>query len=111
MGGKRSRKLLARLEGLQELLGDLNDLSVATAWLISFAKFDGTPADAVMAAGAMAQSLRSRAAKLARRSVKAWRKLDKDHAVAEAISEIRRNGKQAQPTPVPVIETTTVSAS
>ena len=111
IGGKRSRKLLSRLEGLQELLGDLNDLSVATSWLISFAKSDGTPADAVMAAGAMAQSLRSRSAKLARRSVKAWRKLDKDRAIAEVIGEIRRNGKQAQPTPVSTLETTTVSAA
>ena len=111
MGGKRCRKLLARLEGLQELLGDLNDLSVATTWLISFAKSDGTPADAVMAAGAMAQSLRTRSSKLARRSAKAWRKLDKDHAIADAISEIRRNGKQAQLKPVPTPETTTVTAA
>ena len=111
MGGKRCRKLLDRLEDLQELLGDLNDLSVASAWLISFAKAEGTPPDAVMAAGAMAQSLRTRAAKLARRSVKAWRKLDKDHAIADAISEIRRNGKQAQLKPVQMLETTTVSAA
>ena len=111
MGGKRCRKLLSRLEGLQELLGDLNDLSVATAWLINFAKSEGTPADAVMAAGAMAQSLRSRSAKLARRSVKAWRKLDRDHAIADALGEIRRNGKQAQLKVVTIQETTTVSAA
>ena len=111
MGGKRCRKLLARLEDLQELLGDLNDLSVATAWLISFAKYEGTPADAVMAAGAMAQSLRTRSAKLARRSVRAWRKLDKGHVIADAIDEIRRNGKQALPKPVPTPETTTVNVA
>ena len=111
MGGKRCRKLLGRLEDLQELLGDLNDLSVASVWLIGFAKAPGTPADAVMAAGAMAQSLRTRSAKLARRSVKSWRKLDKDHAIADAIGEIRRNGKQTQLKPVPNLETTTVSAA
>lgn len=95
LGGKRSRRLLSRLEVLQDLLGDLNDLSVATAWLINFSRTAGADPGALMAAGAMAQALRSRSAKLARRSVKAWRKLDKSTAIGDALDEIRRHGKTA----------------
>jgi CHAD domain-containing protein len=108
LGGKRSRRLLSRLEVLQDLLGNLNDLSVASAWLINFPRTAGAELEAVMAAGAMAQALRSRSAKLARRSVKAWRKLDKSTAIADALEEIRRRGKtvpvQAPPIPELVTE-------
>jgi CHAD domain-containing protein len=107
LGGKRSRRLLSRLEVLQDLLGNLNDLSVATAWLIAFPRTTDAELGAVMAAGAMAQALRSRSAKLARRSVKAWRKLDKSTAVADALEEIRRHGKTVpvQVSPIPELVT------
>jgi CHAD domain-containing protein len=111
LGGKRCRKLLVRLEGLQELLGDLNDLSVAGGWLIKFAKTESAAPDAVMAAGAMSQLLRKRSDKLARRSVKAWRKLEKCGAITDAINEIRRSGKQMQPVTIAVQQTTTVNAA
>jgi CHAD domain-containing protein len=107
LGGKRSRRLLSRLEVLQDLLGNLNDLSVATAWLINFPRTAGAEPGAVMAAGAMTQALRSRSAKLARRGVKAWRKLDKGTAIADALEEIRRHGKTVpvQASPIPELVT------
>jgi CHAD domain-containing protein len=111
LGGKRSRRLLSRLEVLQELLGNLNDLSVATAWLINFPRTAGTELGAVMAAGAMAQALRSRSAKLARRSVKAWRKLDKSTAIADALDEIRRHGKTIPVQASPIQELATENAA
>ncbi|MGO9603035.1 MAG: CHAD domain-containing protein [Candidatus Binataceae bacterium] len=94
LGGKRCRRLLARLEELQELLGSLNDVSVAIVWLIGFPHTAGVAPGAVLAAGAMAQSLRNRSAKLARRCIKAWRKLEKSGAIADALDEIRRQGKE-----------------
>jgi CHAD domain-containing protein len=111
LGGKRSRRLLSRLEVLQDLLGNLNDLSVATAWLFSFPRTAGADLGAAMAAGAMAQALRSRSAKLARRSVKAWRKLDKSTAVADALEEIRRHGKVVPVLTSPVPDLVTENAA
>jgi CHAD domain-containing protein len=110
-GGKRSRRLLSRLEVLQDLLGNLNDLSVATAWLINFPRTAGAELDAVMAAGAMAQALRSRSAKLARSSVKAWHKLDKSTVIADALDEIRRHGKTVPVQEPPIQELTTENAA
>lgn len=96
LGGKRCRRLLTRLEEIQELLGNLNDISVASAWLIGFPRREGVSPEAVMAAGAMVQSLRNRAAKLARRSVKAWHKVERSTAIADAIDEIRRFGTRTE---------------
>jgi len=92
--GKRCRKLLRRLEELQDLLGALNDVTVANAWLINFPKSAGANPNAVMAAGAMTESLRRRSAKIARRCVKAWRKLEHSSAITDAVDEIRRRGKE-----------------
>jgi CHAD domain-containing protein len=111
LGGKRSRRLRSRLEVLQDLLGDLNDLSVGTAWLINFPRTPDAELGAVMAAGAMAQALSSRSAKLARRSVKAWRKLDKSTAIADALDEIRRDGKTVPVQASPIQELATENAA
>jgi CHAD domain-containing protein len=93
IGGKRSRKALARLEDLQDLLGVFNDTIVAIGWLIAYASAEGAPTEAVLAAGAMAESLRRRERKLARRCVKAWRKFDRAGIMKDAIAEIRRHGR------------------
>lgn len=111
LGGKRGRRLLSRLEVLQDLLGDLNDLSVATTWLINFPRTAEAELGAVMAAGGMAQTLRSRSAKLARRSVKAWRKLDKSTAIGDALDEIRRHGKAVPVLASPIQELATENAA
>ena len=92
MGGKRHRKALIRLEALQELLGSFNDTIVAIAWLIAYANAEGAPAEAVLAAGAMAESLRRRERKLGRRCVKAWRKFARNGIMKDAIDETRRRG-------------------
>ena len=111
LGGKRCRRLLSRLEVLQDLLGNLNDLSVVTAWLINFPRTAGAELGAVMAAGAMTQALRSRSAKLARRSVKTWRKLDKSTAIADALDEIQRHGKTVPVQTSPIQEVATENAA
>ncbi|MHB8382462.1 MAG: CHAD domain-containing protein [Candidatus Binataceae bacterium] len=95
LGGKRHRKALARLEDLQDLLGSFNDTIVAIAWLIAYASAEGAPAKAVLAAGAMAESLRRRERKLARQCDKAWRKFDRCEIMKDAIDETRRHGRSA----------------
>jgi CHAD domain-containing protein len=96
MGGKRHRKALIRLEELQELLGSFNDTIVTIAWLIAYASAEGAPAEAVLAAGAMAESMRRRERKLWRRCVKAWRKFDRSAVMKNAIEERRRRLGHAQ---------------
>ncbi len=95
LGGKRHRKALARLEALQDLLGSFNDTIIAIAWLIAYANAEGAPAEAVLAAGAMAESLRRRERKLARRCVKAWHKFERGETMKDAIEETRRHGHSA----------------
>lgn len=95
LGGKRHRKALARLEELQDLLGSFNDTIIAIAWLIAYASAEGAPAEAVLAAGAMAESLRRRERKLARRCVKAWHKFERGEIMKDAIEETRRRGHRA----------------
>ena len=95
LGGKRHRKALARLEELQDLLGSFNDTIIAIAWLIAYASAEGAPAEAVLAAGAMAESLRRRERKLARRCVKAWHKFERGETMKDAIEETRRHGHSA----------------
>jgi CHAD domain-containing protein len=95
LGGKRHRKALARLEELQDLLGSFNDTIIAIAWLIAYASAEGAPAEAVLAAGAMAESLRRRERKLARRCVKAWHKFERGETMKDAIEETRHHGHSA----------------
>lgn len=92
LGGKRHRKARARLEELQDLLGSFNDTIIAIAWLIAYASAEGAPAEAVLAAGAMAESLRRRERKLARRCVKAWHKFERGEIMKDAVEETRRHG-------------------
>jgi CHAD domain-containing protein len=93
LGGKRHKRTLARLEDLQESLGTYNDVTVASAWLHRYAETSGAPPKAVLAAGALIQSLARREAKLRRRCIKAWRRFERSEAMRDTLDEIRRAGK------------------
>jgi CHAD domain-containing protein len=95
LAGKRHRKALKRLEAMQDLLGSYNDVTVTIAWLIAYPKIEGAPSDAVLAAGAMAQSLTRRGQKLAQRCIKAWRKFERSEIISEVVAEIRSSGREA----------------
>jgi CHAD domain-containing protein len=95
LGGKRHRKTVARLEELQELLGLYHDVTVASAWLLSYADTSGAPPRTVLAAGALIQSLNSRENKLRRRCMRAWRRFERSDAMHDALEEIRRAGRLA----------------
>ncbi len=95
LGGKRHKKTLARLEALQELLGLYHDVTVASAWLLSYAETSAAPPRTMLAAGAMIQSLDSRENKLRRRCVRAWRRFERSDAIRDTLEEIRRAGRLA----------------
>ncbi len=53
-------------QALQELLGLYHDVTVASAWLLSYAETSAAPPRTMLAAGALIQSLASREKKLRR---------------------------------------------
>ena len=94
-GAKRHRKTLARLEELQELLGLYHDVTVASAWLLSYAETSAAPPRTLLAAGALIQSLGSRESKLRRQCMRAWRRFERSDALHATLEEIRRAGRLA----------------
>jgi hypothetical protein len=114
LGAKRHKKTLARLEELQELLGLYHDVTVASAWLLSYAETSAAPPRTMLAAGALIQSLGSRESKLRRRCMRAWRRFERSDAMHDTLEEIRRAGRLAlKPvsSPAPVNEKTERSES
>jgi CHAD domain-containing protein len=89
MAGKRHRKVLARLEELQALLGDYNDVTAGVAWLHNYAASAHAAPSTILAAGAMLHSLGLRSRKLRSRCVKAWERLDKSDVLSDLLDEIR----------------------
>ncbi len=94
LGGKRVKKTLGRLEQLQGLLGDCNDVAVSIVYLRAYAATSGAPPDAVLAAGALIQTLAGRRRKLIRRSLKALRRVEGGGRLAAVISEIGAAAKR-----------------
>ena len=102
LGAKRHRKTLRRLEELQEMLGIYHDVTVASAWLLSYAETPNVPPRTMLAAGALIQSLDSREKKLRRQCMKEWRRFERSDAMHDTLAEIRRSGRLAlKPVSVP----------
>ena len=95
LGAKRHRKTLRRLEELQDLLGTYHDITVASAWLLSYAETSSAQPKTMLAAGALIQSLSSRESKLRRQCMRAWRRFERSDAMHDTLEEIRRAGRLA----------------
>jgi CHAD domain-containing protein len=95
LGGKRHKRALARLEELQESLGQYHDVTVASEWLHQYAETSGAPPKTILAAGALIQLLARREAKLRRRCVKAWRRFERSETLRDTLDEIRSAGRLA----------------
>ena len=74
VGGKPVRRMLRRLERVQERVGQYHDAATAAEWLRGWAgdSQDAPPA-ALMAVGALIHSFERRIRRLRARSLKAWR--------------------------------------
>jgi len=91
MGGKRSRKAVARLEQMQELLGAHQDLVATQAWLRAYAGgADHVAPETLMAVGALVQTLGERRRKLAVQTYRRWRKVSRSGIIKDALKEISR---------------------
>ncbi len=89
IAGKRHRKALARLEQLQELLGNYNDVTAGVAWLHNYAASAGASPATILAAGALLHSLSQRSRKLRTRCLKAWARLDKSEILSDLLDDMR----------------------
>lgn len=93
LAGKRTRKAARELAALQDRLGLYNDVMVAIAWLREYAAGPAATPDALLAAGALINSLHTRQRKLAARSLKEWKRIDRDGIIRDALEEIARNAR------------------
>src|SRR6266851_4001530 len=95
LGARQHKKTLARLEALQDLLGDYNDTNVTQAWLMSSMDDREMPVRTILAAGALIHSLGSRGKNLRRQAIKDWRRFERSDVLSDALDEIRRAGELA----------------
>src|ERR1700687_2991781 len=97
VGGKPARRMLRRLERVQERVGMYHDAVSAAAWLHGWAaESRDTPAMAMMAAGALIHSFERRIRRLRTRSLKAWRRTDTDDLARAPLDELNQAAAQAR---------------
>ena len=97
VGGKALRKMLRRLERIQERVGMYHDAVAAAAWLRGWAaESHGAPAMTMMAVGALIHSVERRIRRLRARGLKAWRRADLDELARAALGELNQAAAQAR---------------
>lgn len=97
VGGKALRKMLRRLERLQERVGMYHDAVTAAAWLRGWAaEPHEAPAMTMMAAGALIHSFERRIRRLRARGLKAWRRAEMDELARSTLSELNHAAAQAR---------------
>jgi CHAD domain-containing protein len=89
-GSKHHGKAIARLEEMQELLGQHHDAVEVAGWLRAQAgQAEALPPATLMAAGAMIQELGRHQEKLAAQTLKQWKQVVHAGAISEALKEIQ----------------------
>jgi CHAD domain-containing protein len=99
MTGRRGRKAVKRLTEMQDLLGSHHDAVIAIAWLRRFADTANAPPTALLAAGALIQSLHRLQIKLTSRSLERWKKLERDGIIRKALAEVARHARPQDQAP------------
>jgi CHAD domain-containing protein len=97
VGGKPARRMLRRLERVQERVGMYHDAVSVTAWLHGWAtESRDAPAMGMMAVGALIHSFERRIRRLRTRSLKAWRRADMDGLARATLDELNQAAAQAR---------------
>jgi CHAD domain-containing protein len=105
VGGKPARRLLRRLERVQERVGMYHDAVTAAAWLRGWAA-ESRDATALMAAGALIHSFERRVRRLRARSLKAWRRAEMDQlarAVLHELTDVAAAARRAAAPPLVLV--------
>lgn len=97
VGGKPMRRMLRRLERVQERVGQYHDAATAAAWLRGWAaESHDAPSAALLAAGALIHSFERRIRRLRARSLKAWRRAEMDELARMVLHELNYAAAQAR---------------
>lgn len=88
LGGKSVDKMLRGLVGLQETLGEGQDVVVAIAWLRSHGETAEMPPATLLAIGSLVEALARRARKLHRRFPEAWGQVDRRRQWSGVVAEL-----------------------
>jgi hypothetical protein len=97
VGGKPARRMLRRLERVQERVGLYHDAVTAAAWLRGWAdESHDAPAAAMMATGALIHSFERRIRRLRARGLKAWRRAEMEDLARAVLHELNDAAAQAR---------------
>jgi CHAD domain-containing protein len=96
LGDENTRALARRLADLQDLLGEQRDATTQRAWLLDEVPSFVGDAEALVAIGAIAEALRRRGKRFARRIGRAWRRVDHPKRIAAALEALERDPQPAK---------------
>jgi CHAD domain-containing protein len=88
LGDRPTRRLLTRLEDLQDTLGQSQDAAAQVVWLHAWAKTPGAPVETLLPTGALIELLARRGKKYCRRALRRWRKMDTGGLLDAALEDI-----------------------
>jgi CHAD domain-containing protein len=98
LGDKRIEKMLAKLEGIQDVLGRYHDAVVASQWIAEFVRTREITPEVAFACGALAESICRRERKLKRAGLDAWQRLrqrDPEQTVLKALRGAKPQGNSS----------------
>jgi triphosphatase len=90
LGGAETRALAKRLAELQDVIGEHRDATTQRAWLLDEVPAFVADAEALVAIGAIAEALRRRSRRVARRVPRVWRRIDRPKRIAAMLEELER---------------------
>jgi CHAD domain-containing protein len=88
LGAEARARLVRRLAALQRVIGDQRDASSQRAWLLEEVPAFVGDAEALVAIGAIGESLRRRSRRLQRKVVRAWRRVERPKLVTAVLREL-----------------------
>ena len=94
LGIRSIRVLIARLERLQDVLGDTQDAATQVGWLRVYAGSDGVPPGSLLPVGAVFQALSRRVRKRRRRALRTWRKLERERLLETVEADLARHARE-----------------
>jgi CHAD domain-containing protein len=100
LGGRRLGKALARLEGLQEVLGEHQDAVAQGARLRELAERSTLPPATLLAMGALMHVLGRRARRCRRRFRRPWKRFDRRRLRRRVLRELARHKRGARVVPL-----------
>ena len=97
LGGRPLRRMVRRLEALQEVLGGQQDAVTQAAWLRELARDAASDVPTVLALGALVQVLEQRARRMRRQFPRVWARWDRRRLRRELVRALERRARHRRP--------------